>query len=325
MDIFIKKDILHDKRIDSSTMATYIAMRSIYTMQRSTQYVTVDMLCYELCGDTSYTKYMKQAINKGINTLAEIGYITILQTIGKSDYVIDMDGIFFDTNDEFFVVIANTEINKIFSLTGNIDKFGLLRYFACMIGTINNKDFIYTMDFEDGALNNFVGYQTLKVLSGLSGIPEKTCISYNSILESLALVYIYRHEKYSTDGEIKSLNNHYGRRCYAKYIKQFALEYEDSLGDSKRIIKAKKEANEKRSMTQKYNAFLNGAEYSDDELIDLYTQIHSFNYKCQRIIDGSNDEECIEKAKREIKDVTKLEEYLGINEELLEVIYEQAV
>lgn len=312
MNIYIKKDILCNNDLDNATIGTYIALRIIYSLNRPVQYITDNMLCYELCGNSSYTRYMRQAITSGLDKLNELNLISIKEKVGK-DYIIDMSNLFFDTDEDYYVILADTEIHTVFGLTGNTDKFALLRYFACMISTINNKDFVYTRDFEDGVLNNFVGYMKIEYISSLAGIPKQSAITYNKTLEDLGLIFIYRHEKYcSEDGEIKSLANHYGRKCYEKYIEQFATEYEQTLGESKAIIEAKKDANNRRSLTQKYNAFMNDAEYSEEEVFDLYVHILKHNGKYQKIIDGSMDQEIIAKAEKEIKDVSKFEEYFGL-------------
>ena len=131
-------------------------------------------------------------------------------------------------------------------------------------------------------------------------------------MEQLEIIYIYRHEKYSVDGDIKTLTNHYGMKCDEKYIKEFALDYEKKTGQGKTVIKAKKDANEKRSLTQKYNAFVNGTEYSEDEVLDIFSAVLNHNAKCQKIIDGCSDEEAVAKAKKELKDITIFEEYYGM-------------
>lgn len=311
MDVFISKTILHNVDIDDNTMGTYIALRSIFNQNRQLQYITDRMLCYELCGHNNYTKYMRQSIVKGIENLTALGLISIKEHIGKAEYIIDMTNLYIPDGD-FYVVIADTEVRSIFGAT-NTDKFALLRYFSCLVGTINLTDFVYTKDFDDGVLSNFVGYMTIKYISFLAGIPEKTAINYNSVLEEMEMIYIYRHEKYNVNnGEIRSLSNHYGRKCYEKYIKQFAEEYEHCIGEGKSIIEAKKDANAKRSLTQKYNAFMNDTEYTEDEVIALYTQVLLHNDKCQKIINGSMDEEMIAKAKKELKDTTRFEEYFGL-------------
>lgn len=312
MNIYIKKDILLNNDLDNIAIGTYIALRSIYTLNRPTQYITDNMLCYELCGSTAYTKYMRQAITKGIDALVELNLISIKERVGK-DYIIDMSNLFFDTDEDYYVVLADTEIHSIFGLTGNTDKFALLRYFACMISTINNKDFVYTRDFEDGVLCNFVGYMKIEYIGSLAGIPKQSAITYNKTLEDLGLIFIYRHEKYcSESGDIKSLSNHYGRKCFEQYITQFATEYEQTLGESKAIIEAKKDANNRRSLTQRYNAFLDGADYTEDEVLDLYTHILKHNDKYQKIIDGSIDDEVIQRAEKQLKDTSKFEEYFGL-------------
>lgn len=312
MEIFIKKDILHDETIDNYTIGAYIALRSFYNIYKDNYYVSDNMLCYELSGSTSFSRNMKEAVHEGIRALAQRGYIEVQGKISKSEGIINLEGLFFDTYKEPFVILKSEEIHKIFSLKGNIDKFALLRYYACVIDSINGNDFIRTDDFEEGILKNFVGNQAIKSLAKRTGIPEKTGIAYNNLLEELEIIYIYRHEKYNLDGDIKSLTNHYGRKCHEKYIKMFALDYEDKTGQSQKVVKAKEDANARRSLTQRYNAFIDGADYTQDEVVDLYMHILKHNDKYQKMIDGSLDEEVIKKAKKQLKDISKFEEYFGL-------------
>ena len=311
MDIFISKTILSNEDIDNSTLGAYIALRMVYDLRRPIKYVTDNMLCYELCGNTSYTKYMRQAITKGIDNLVALNLISIKETLGKSEYILDMSNLFIPEGDHY-VMLEDTEIHSIFS-AGKVDKFALLRYFSCLIGTVNYCDFVYTSEFPDGVLSNFVGYMKIKYIASLARIPEKTAVSYNDVLEEMELIYIYRHEKYNVDsGEIKSLSNHYGRKCYEKYIEQFALEYEKAIGEGKTIVDAKRDANKRRSLTQRYNAFVNGVEYTIDEVVDLYLHVLEHNEKYQKIIDGSLDDNAIAMAEKEIKDVKAFEEYFSV-------------
>lgn len=312
MDIFISKTILNNEEIDDSTLATYVALRSIFDLNRPIKYVTDNMLCYELFGNTSYTKYTKQAIKKGLDNLAAMNLITVTESIGKSEWLIDMTNLYIPDGD-YYVILADTEVHTILN-ADKVDKFLLLRYFACIIGTIDYNSHIYSEDFEDQTLNNFVGYMTMEYIGSLARVPKKTVVTYNEVLESLKLIYVYRHEKYNVEGtgEIRSFSNHYGRYCYEKYIKQFALQYEESTGEGKRVIEAKKDANKRRSLTQKYNAFVNGADYTTDEVIDLYTHVLEHNEKYQKIIDGSLDSDAIAMAEKEIKDVTAFEEYFNV-------------
>ena len=85
-----------------------------------------------------------------------------------------------------------------------------------------------------------------------------------------------------------------------------------SLLDENEIIKAKKDANERRSLTQKYNAFVNGTEYSEDEVFDIFQAVLNHNAKCPNIIDGCLNEEAVANAKKELKDITIFEEYYGV-------------
>ena len=325
MKIFISKTILNNEEIDDTTLATYVALRSIYDMEKPIKYVTDNMLCYELFGNTSFTKYTKQAIKRGLDNLLAMNLITITESIGKSEWIVDMTNLHI-SDDEYYVILTDTEVHTIFG-ADKVDKFLLLRYFACLIGTIDYNSHVYIgSGSATDVLNNFVGYMTIKYISSLARVPEKTAVTYNEMLESLELVYIYRHEKYNVEnGEIRSFSNHYGRHCHAEYIRDFALQYETAKGEGKTIIDAKKDANARRSLTQKYNAFVNGVEYEPEDVIDLYIHVMRHNEKYQKIVDGSLDADAIAMAEKEIKDTSvfadyfdayDLEEYVKVNFDL---------
>ena len=55
---------------------------------------------------------------------------------------------------------------------------------------------------------------------------------YNSVLEENKILYVYRHTRMIRDenGQVKNLNNHYGRYEMKDNIVTFALNYEEYLG-----------------------------------------------------------------------------------------------
>ena len=311
LDIFIGKNVLNNKDLSNSVIATYIALRSIYNQKKDCYYINPSMLCFELFGNSSYTRYTKESITEGLVALELLGLIKTVEDISKTETIYDLSALFID-EEEYYVILRSDEIHSICNLDERVDKFGVLRYFACMIGTIDYNSHIYIGSGSGcESVNNFVGYMTQDYLASLCGIPTTTIINYNRILEENELIYIYRHNSYRTEeGSIKSICNHYGRYENAEYIIQFAEQYEDVTGGDN-IIRAKKDANYRRSMTQKYHALCNGKEYSETEVKEIKEHVLKNNEKYENMMLLTTDDTTIKEYSNKILDTSVFDRKVG--------------
>lgn len=302
MDIYLSKTVCSNLEIDNETIGVYVALRGLYRLEKPIMYVNDFMLCYELLGSSKVTRRFKEKIHNGLDNIIKLGLVSIIESIGKNEYILDLSKLFIGkVNDtkEYYISVSSDEIHKIFSVDQDTDKFALCRYFIQMIGTINFSQGVYTGSGSGlEMVTNFVGFQSQEKLAKISGISRSSVVNYNAILEQLEIIYIFNCDGYirdDIDGTIKSPNNHYGRFSNAELIKQFALQYIDVCGIITEHTKhSKEDTNRGRSLSQKYNALCKGKEYSLEEIREIYDYIHGKNEELMDKIKDVDDKYIIE-------------------------------
>ena len=285
MEIYLKNDIVDDKKISDAELGVYIALKSIYQLSREKQYITYNMLLYELAGNFKFKRSLHKKVKSAFESLVNKNLIFILEEISSTEFIVDLSGLYFKANQEeniFYTVIYREEVQKIINLDMRIDKLKLLRYFIICLRTISRsqgvyKGYCYTKQ-------DFVGFMTQEYLGRQSGIDGNTLLNYNKILMDEKLLYVYRHTELKRDmltGQFKSFSNHYGRYEDKEDIIAFARNYAKVCGVNEKIVQSEK-ANHKRSVSAKYNNLCHdfsrySQQYSEDELIEIYKQIHQDN------------------------------------------------
>lgn len=214
--------------LDNDALLVYTALRSMYHKSNNIMYISINQICYQLCGNINYTRAFKDNVISGFDKLCD-EFITIKDRISKTEFIVDLSGLFFEG--EYFVEIDLEYIRKVCNCPSRVDKCSLLKYFLTMVSTFNHSIFTYKGAFEEKT--GFVGFMPISYIAKETGISEQTAMSYNTILEDNKIVYIYRHNGYYKDknGNIKTVNNHYGLyenkkdiirfgKCYDKYVKE---------------------------------------------------------------------------------------------------------
>lgn len=217
-------------------------------------------------------------------------YIKVVSNNREKDYILDLGNLIIDNHSDdnkdktcktFFVVIGSEEIHKIMNLDSRLDKFSILRYFMCMLSTINYNATYY--DVMGKEYNNFVGFMTNGYIGSLCGVTSYTTYDkYNHLLEDNEMIYIYRHGVLIRDdkGQLKNLPNHYGRYKDKELIIGYSVNRENfELGED--IVD--KKANESRSLMQKYYCMVKyGTEYSEKETKRIYRYVHYRNQQNEK-------------------------------------------
>lgn len=295
MEIYLKNNMIDDMKISDSEFGVYIALKSIYQSSRENQYVTYNMLMYELAGNFNFKRSLYEKVRSAFESLVDKNLITIIKKISSTEFIIDLEKLYFsvDSNSNvYYTVIYSKELQKIINLSTKADKFKLLRYFVVCLRTVNRSQGVYKDCYS--TKQNFVGFMTQDYLSEHSGIDGNTLLAYNKILMENKLLYIYKHTELKRDmitGQFKSFSNHYGRYEDKEDIIAFARNYAKICGVNERIVQSEK-ANRKRSVSAKYNNLRYDfgryvKQYSDDELIEIYKQIHHDNKMIQKDIDAA--------------------------------------
>ena len=289
MNIFLNNNIISDLELNDYEIATYVALRSIYSSARDTQFVSYNIITYELfngkCTNTAST-YIKTAFQ----SLVGKELVTVVEQLSTTEFVLDLKKLYFETSDEYYTVIRLDEVHSIMNINNKMDKFKLLRYFITCLRTICRTQGIY---IDQSAKQNFVGFMTQEYLCNQIGVNYKSNFKliqqYNDVLEENKLLYIHRHTEMKRDkvtGQIKSFANHYGRYEDKDDIDVFAINYEKSCGIQEEIVQSDK-SNQRRRLSQMYNNLCYDFdrylwEYDDKTLIEIYKYIHFKNDEIEK-------------------------------------------
>ena len=287
MDVFLDSKIISDKELSSNAVVAYTALRMIQNLNTNKYYVNIKLLAFQLTDDITFSRKYVERLSDGLNELIIKRYIEIVANNADKDYILDISNLIIDNNSDgskdktFFVVIDSDEIHKIMNLDSRLDKFSVLRYFMCMLSTVNYSATYY--DVMGKEYINFVGFMTNDYIGSLCGVASYTTYDkYNHLLEANEMIYIYRHNILIRDekGQLKNLPNHYGRYKDKELIIGYAISRENfELGED--IVD--KKANESRSLMQKYYCMVKyGTEYPEEETKRIHRYVHYRNQQNEK-------------------------------------------
>lgn len=259
----------------------------IQNLNTNKYYVNIKLLAFQLTDDITFSRKYMERLSDGLNELIVMKYIQIVTNKADKDYILDIGNLIIDNNSDvskdktFFVVIGSDEIHKIMNLDSRLDKFSVLRYFMCMLSTVNYNATYY--DVMGKEYYNFVGFMTNDYIGFLCGVTSYTTYDkYNHLLEDSELIYIFRHSVMLRDekGQLKNLPNHYGRFKDKELIIGYAVGRENfELGEDA----VDKRANESRSLMQKYYCMVKyGTEYSEKETKRIHRYVHYRNQQNEK-------------------------------------------
>lgn len=270
MKVYLKKDLVKD--LDTDALLAYIALRSIYHKDEEEFYVSINMLCYRLFGDATYTRAFKDSIVRGLNTLIDRCIVVVKEQISKMEFIINGQGLYFEK--EFFIGIDLEYIKMACHIDVRVDRGSLVKYLLTMVGTLCN-DPGYFQGCEYKHMTGTIGFMPISYIAQESGISEQTACTYNTILEDNKIMYIYRfHHTYYDEVQerVKSLNNLYGlyesKKDVLKFARGTAAKYGVDFKDSR-------DADKRRSLSMKYNAMQKGKQYSEEETKEILEYIKS--------------------------------------------------
>lgn len=287
MDIFLDSKIISNIELSSNAIAAYTALRMIQNLSANKYYVNIKLLAFQLTDDIVFSRKYMDRLAEGLNELIIKKYIMIVANNADKDYILDIGNLIIDNHSgenkdkTFFVVIKSEEVHKIMNLDIRLDKFSVLRYFICMLSTINHNATYY--DVMGNTYNNFVGFMTNDYIGSLCGVTSYTTYDkYNHLLEDNEMIYIYRHSVLIRDekGQLKNLPNHYGRYKDKELIIGYSINRENfELGEET----IDKRANESRSLMQKYYCMVKyGIEYPKEEIKRIHRYVHYRNQQNEK-------------------------------------------
>lgn len=266
--IFLKNDLITGNTLTQDGVLAYIALRTLidesiplYNKTSSTDCISVNRLAYSLIGEMDYEKALIDSLVRGIAELASGKWISIrkdLSTNKNYEYVLDIEKLWLDKENDKFTVVYLDDIYKIMTCKDNIDKMDkklrILKYFVTLVSTF------------DWSLDGKIGYMSEEYIAGLANIAVRTLQRYNVILAEKQILYIYKsNDKVREDYKLKQIKN-----CYSRYedkgiCEQYASNYENMYGVEHKIVQTKKnkeQADNNRRLAQIYNRIRKG--HADD-------------------------------------------------------------
>lgn len=184
--IYLESNILRSN-LSPKAISLYIALRGLYSGENYI-YITPSIIYYELSHKLNLTRYISNTLIDGIYELAEDNYIHILET-NKDTFILDISNL--NSKNEYFTYIDLSDMRAIFNSSSTINKFSLLKYFAVLIDSLSGT---YRVLIDGAYKTKIIGNMPLSHLSKTCGIRYASAIKYNSELERLKLIYVYRQD-----------------------------------------------------------------------------------------------------------------------------------
>ena len=266
-NLFILKKIIENKKLSDMAFAVWCGLRSIMTKDVKEYFISYNFIGYSLFGRIPVRNEL-DAIKKGFKELISKEYIKVIDKYSNNEFVVDLSALYYEQGQGYFSNLTDVEMQKILNLNCKQDKYKLLRYFTCQVGTFNQSlELPYKGKVGGMGLDSFVD---------LLGYSKVSIITYNEILAKAHILFVHTHgdfyQSFDWKGQskVREIPNTYSRfedRFIAlEYIRKFQgwkLQNADTFTKNA-------EANWRRAMAQKLRYFINGKEYDIDTIRELY-------------------------------------------------------
>lgn len=320
--LFLRNDLITGNTLTQDGVLAYIALRilvdesiPLYNRTSSIDCVSVNRLAYSLIGEMDYEKALTDAFVRGIAELAGGEWISIrkdLSTNKSYEYVLDLEKIWLDTDNDKFTVVYPNDVYKIMTCNEKMDKkIRMLKYYVALISTF------------DWALDAKIGHMSQEYIAEQADNSTRTCQRYNDILVEMKMIYVYKSNDKVRDGDkLKQIKN-----CYSRYedkgiCEQYASTYENMYGVEHKVVrtqKNKEKADNNRRLAQIYNRIWDGHgdSYDESTIKKVYNYISNKNKLLLDEIESKNrqeymtysDQEWVEKLESQIRDTSIFEQF----------------
>ena len=313
-NLFIIKRITENMELTDEAFTVWCGLKNIMQMNTTEYFISYNMIAYSVFGRIP-NRYELTAMKNGLNELIDKKYIKIVESYSKSEYVLDLSALYYKKEDGFFSDLSKEEMHKIMNLNGNYDKYKLLRYFTCQIGSFNRSE---NMKKYKGK----IGGMGLDYFTDLIPITKPTVITFNKILEENELLFIIRHNDffqgvtYDGNSELREIHNTYSRWSDRGLAKEYAENIHGYKYNTDEKNKKSKKANENRSLGLKlYYLTTQKREYSSDEMNEIYAYAVDKNKRLKKSYD-KNIENGYHPDKPNYIDMSIFEQLSYLNEDL---------
>ena len=138
-NLFIIKKITENKELSDQAFVVWCGLRNIMQMDKVEYFISYNMIAHSIFKRVP-NRYELTAIKNGLEELLNKRMIKIETTYSKSEMVLNLTNLYYKKDDGFFADLSEDEMHKIMNLSGNFDRYKLLRYFTCQIGSFNRSE-----------------------------------------------------------------------------------------------------------------------------------------------------------------------------------------
>lgn len=286
----------------------------LYNKTKSVDCISVNRLAYSLVGEMDYEKVLTDSLVRGIAELSGGEWIFIrkdLSTKANYEYVLDLSGMWLDTDKDKFVTVTPSDVYKIMTCKEVMKKkISMLKYYIALVSTF------------DWSLDSKIGHMSQQYIAEQSDNSIRTCQRYNEILEEMQMIYLYKsNDKVRVNDKLKQIKNCYSRYEDKRICEMYASNYEDMYGVDHKIVVSKKnkaQADINRRLGAIYNQICMGNTGYDKETIKaVYKYVVNKNKALQEDIDSKyaqtymtdSDVAWVEKLKSQIRETSIFDQF----------------
>jgi hypothetical protein len=292
--VFVSRKIIDDTNLSNDAFTVYVGLQMMIREKEYSYLVCPETLKCILADEDIFNENKLLFIKRGMEELIKKKYIKIIRKLTNHYgglYHIDLSSIY-GANIPF-VKVNVSDIHKIFSSSVKV-KQGLFRYYCKILSLIGNNSYCQA-SFED--INKDIH---------LGSVP--TMIRWNEILgqNDLGLLYISHRNGFAQ--RKNNTSTPLPNRYYKPEYKIEAILWRSKLntnihhdGQGSKL--------HPNSVLKKYDWFVNGKEYSYDELKDMYHSLVLYNHDVIKKNKKYRDENRPESWQKKIKDLTVFKEY----------------
>lgn len=288
--IFLLNSVIRDKTISDNGILVYCYLRAIQRADVNYYPMSVEIMNYYFKHTFDIDIRDKKRYVDGLRDLESHNLIKKISE-KKFNFEYDLQKIYFDPakttkeNEQFFTVVYSDELCSIMQIDDKDfsgSKAKLIRYFVNVVSTFM-KGKRWKFELSNGMeRDGIVGFSSIQHLSDISNINKDTIVTYNKILEKEKILYIYRANELilRSDKTLDGITNTYGRYKYKSIIQGKGELHKSEYGYDKERdnIKHKtRKTAERKSLGAKYYYLLEGQDYDEKTIIEIYRYAVEYN------------------------------------------------
>lgn len=261
--ILVDQSIINNINLSSEAICVYIAIMAFSIPKDDEIFINNTKLEYYLFGN-KMSRNEHLAMTKGLKDLSNNGYISIIQKMNSTDYIYNYENINQREIKQYFYVDRD-DIRSIMNLDTNLNKYKILKYYACLLGTFyKNKN-------EKDLSRAKIGFQPQTNISLISGISISTINEYNKLLEKEKIIYILK--------TVSNANNTIKRRIiYSRYEdKDFCINYCKERGINTGMNAKLDQSDSRRKDIEIYKHMVKGKIYDNEVVKRVFKTIDDIN------------------------------------------------